>query len=146
MLIDKRATFGGPIALLTSAPGTAKWGEALDMSVARDLGEGEPIYLRMLVGTAATSGGSATAVFELVTADNEALTTNPVVLLSTPSFAVAAMTAGKDIINVPLPKATYKRWLGIRQVTGTAAFTAGSVWAFLTTDSANWRAYADAVN
>lgn len=146
MLIDSRSRFAVPTALSTAAPATAKFGEALDMSVASDLGEGHPIYLFARVSTAATSGGSATLVLQLVTADNEALTTNVEVVWQTPSFPVASLTLNARLAQVSLPYYNYRRWIGLRQVIGTAALTAGAVEAFLTTDQSAWRAYPEAAS
>ena len=44
-----------------------------------------------------------------------------------------------------LPAASYERYVGIQQITGTAAFTAGAIDAFLTMDPIAWKAYADNV-
>jgi len=56
---------------------------------------------------------------------------------------VASMTAGKTLMAVQLPMegTAYERYIGIQQVTGTAAFTAGKVNAFLVDDVARWKAY-----
>jgi len=63
--------------------------------------------------------------------------------LSSKAWAVADMTAGKTLMAVQLPMqgTAYERYLAVQQVTGTAAFTAGKVNAFLTTDVARWKAY-----
>lgn len=147
MLIDSRSRFAVPTALSTAGTTTGlKFGEALDMSVARDLGEGHPIHLWIDITTAATSGGSATVGFQFVTADVEALTTNVEVVWQSPSIAVASLVAGYRFPLLSLPYYNYRRWIGLRQVIGTAALTAGAAEGFLTTDASSWRAYADAVN
>lgn len=144
MLLDNRLRFLAGTALAGSA-GTAKRGEAIDLSVApTDQGEGYPLYLVILC-TGAPAGGTS-AQFNLVTADNEALSSNPVTLLSTPAIATAALLAGVQLLVVPLPKATYKRWLGIT-VTEVGTFsTPGTFEAFLVQDPPNWRAYAEGNN
>lgn len=149
MITDKLLTVGMPVALSTSAPATSKLGDAIDLVVAGlDQGEGWPFYLCASVAVAATSGGAATLALQLVTADNEALTTNPVVHAVSPTFALADLTpAGKRLLLLAIPKGIeYKRWMGLRQVVGTAAFTAGSVNAFFTLDPDNWRAYPEGNN
>lgn len=143
MILDKRTEFADAVALNTGAAGSYLIGDVVDLgAAARDIGAGEALYLVITVDTAATSGGSATGQFNLVTDDNASLS-SPAVIVSSKAWAVADMTAGKTLLAVELPLegTTYERYLGIQQVTGTAAFTAGKVNAFLTTEVARWKAY-----
>lgn len=149
MILDENLIFGYGAAISTASPATSKYGKALDLAKAGyDEGEGWPFYLIASVRVAATSGGSATLALALTHADNEALSTNPVNLYTSPTFALADLTpAGKRLFMVALPKGLlYKRWLGIRQTVGVAAFTAGSLDVFLTPDPDNWRAYPEGLN
>jgi hypothetical protein len=57
------------------------------------------------------------------------------------AIPVASLTAGAYVAKVELPKGTYERYLGILQVTGTAAFTAGKINAFLTNDPYTWKPF-----
>lgn len=142
MILDERTEFCDATALNTGAAGSYLIGDVVDTSVARDLGGDKALYLVVTVDTTATSGGSATGTFNLVTDDNASLT-SPATLVSSKAWAVADMTAGKTLMAVQLPMegTAYERYIGIQQVTGTAAFTAGKVNAFLTTDVARWKAY-----
>lgn len=142
MILDERTEFCDATALNTGAAGSYLIGDVVDLSVARDLGGDQALYLVVTVDTAATSGGSATGTFNLVTDDNASLS-SPATLVSSKAWAVADMTAGKVLMAVQLPMegTAYERYIGIQQVTGTAAFTAGKVNAFLTTDVARWKAY-----
>lgn len=142
MILDERTEFCDATALNTGAAGSYLIGDVVDTSVARDLGGDQALYLVVTVDTTATSGGSATGTFNLVTDDNASLT-SPATLVSSKAWAVADMTAGKTLMAVQLPMegTAYERYIGIQQVTGTAAFTAGKVNAFLTTDVARWKAY-----
>lgn len=142
MILDERTEFCDATALNTGAAGSYLIGDVVDTSVARDLGGDKALYLVVTVDTTATSGGSATGQFNLVTDDNASLT-SPATLVSSKAWAVADMTAGKTLMAVQLPMegTAYERYIGIQQVTGTAAFTAGKVNAFLTTDVARWKAY-----
>lgn len=142
MILDERTEFCDATALNTGAAGSYLIGDVVDTSVARDLGGDQALYLVVTVDTTATSGGSATGQFNLVTDDNASLT-SPATLVSSKAWAVADMTAGKTLMAVQLPMegTAYERYIGIQQVTGTAAFTAGKVNAFLTTDVARWKAY-----
>lgn len=142
MILDERGEFCDAVALNTGAAGSYLLGDVIDLGVARDLGGDQALYLVVTVDTAATSGGSATGQFNLVTDDNASLS-SPTALVSSVAWAVASMTAGKTLMAVQLPMegTAYERYIGIQQVTGTAAFTAGKVNAFLTTDVARWKAY-----
>ena len=70
---------------------------------------------------------------------------SPVLTTSTTSGnAGGALAAGKRILAVPLPNEgdiPYKRFLGIRQITGAQAITAGAVDAFLTVRPNAWKSY-----
>lgn len=142
MILDERTEFCDATALNTGAAGSYLIGDVIDLGVARDLGGDMATYLVITVDTTATSGGSATGQFNLVTDDNASLT-SPATLVSSKAWAVADMTAGKTLLAVQLPLegTAYERYIGIQQVTGTAAFTAGKVNAFITEDVARWKAY-----
>jgi hypothetical protein len=142
MILDERGEFCDAVALNTGAAGSYLLGDVIDLGVARDLGGDQAVYLVVSVDTAATSGGSATGQFNLVTDDNASLS-SPTVLVSSVAWPVASMTAGKTLMAVQLPMegTAYERYIGIQQVTGTAAFTAGKVNAFLVDDVARWKAY-----
>lgn len=141
MLIDSLNTFADPENVFGSA-GTAKVGDAIDLTVAPvDQGEGYPLWFWAAVSTSGT-GGTSFAI-ELVTADNEALTTNPEVIYTTGAVTTANFTAGRMLAVVALPKRDYRRWLGMR-VTRVGTSTAGAVKAYLVQDPPNWRAYPEA--
>lgn len=144
MLIDSRSRFANS-ADITGAAGTAKIGLAMDLGIAAsDMGEGNNLFF--VVQTDAAVVGSTSVEFQLVTADNVALTTNPVVILSTGAVAVASLTADKRIMAAALPKADYKHYLGLRIVRVGTNVTAGSVTAFLTDHAPSWRAYPEGMN
>lgn len=142
MILDERNEFADAVALNTGAAGSYLIGDVIDLSIGRDLGGDRAVYLVVTVDTAATSGGSATLQINLVTDDNAGLS-SPTTVVSSAAVPVASLTAGKTVMAVQLPMegTAYERYLGIQQVTGTAAFTAGKVNAFLTMDVARWKAY-----
>jgi len=142
MILDERTEFCDATALNTGAAGSYLIGDVVDLGVARDLGGDQAEYLVITVDTTATSGGSATGQFNLVTDDNSSLS-SPTVLASSRAVPVASMTAGSVLFAIQLPQegTAYERYIGIQQVTGTAAFTAGKVNAFITPDVARWKAY-----
>ena len=153
MILDERTEFCDATALNTGGAGTYVIGDVVDTfapnginpNATRNLGNGEPLYLVIQVATTATSGGSATGTFQLVSDSTADLATSPTVHVVTDTIAVANLAAGTTRVY-PLPMGEYERYLGIRQITATAAFTAGAINAFLTLDANVWRAYADNVS
>jgi len=151
MILDERSEFCDATALNTGGAASYLIGDVMDLGAeAKDFGAGEPpLYLVIQVDTTATSGGSATGQFHLCSDAQAAIAVDGTATYhySTPAIAVATLVAGYTIAVVALPPGkTYERYLGILQTTAVAAFTAGKVNAFLTSDASLWRAYADAVN
>jgi hypothetical protein len=145
MILDKRNEFCDAVALNTGGAGTYLLGDQIDLGTARDMGNGEPMYLVITVDTLPTSGGSATAQFALASDASASIATDgsATVHLLTKAFAISEMAAGQVLAAIALPMegVAYERYLGILQTTGTAAFTAGKINAFLTHDVAKWKSY-----
>ena len=145
MILDERNEFCDATALNTGAAGTYLIGDQIDLGVARDVGNGQPMYLVITVDTLPTSGGAATAQFSLASDASAAIATDgsATVHLQTKAFAISEMAAGTVLAAIALPMegVAYERYLGILQTTGTAAFTGGKVNAFLTHDVAKWKSY-----
>lgn len=88
------------------------------------------------IETGFTPDGSATGItFEIIEADNAALTSGVVSLYSTGAIANGSsnvnLAAGKRPIDVPLPKVS-KAYLGFRYTTNVGDYTTGKVTAGLT--------------
>lgn len=157
MILDDRLEFADATALNTGAAGTYNIGDVIDthgptighnagQNITRDLGVDGEQYLVVRVATAATSGGAATLQVRLVSDDTAApSTTTATVHATSAAIAVASLTAGATVLVTRLPSGSYERYVGIQQITGTAAFTGGALDAFLTSDPSNWRATADNV-
>ena len=151
MILDERNEFCDAVALNTGAAGTYVIGDQIDLGTGRDIGNGEPLYLEIQVATGINAASAGTVLFQLVSADNAALTTNPVVHAQSSAFVTStttgaaggALAVGTNLLITSLPQEglAYKRFVGIRQVTGVAAITAGAVDAFLTHSPANWKSY-----
>ncbi len=157
MILDERLEFADATALNTGAAGTYNLGDVYDsqgptvghnsgQNLTRDLSLAQELFLVVRVTTTATSGGAATLQVRLVSDDTATpSTTTATVHYTSAQFALASITAGATICVVRLPSGAYERYIGIQQITGTAAFTAGAIDAFLTADPAVWQAYADNV-
>lgn len=149
MILDERNEFCDATALNTGVAGSYLVGDVIDLgATSSDIGNGEPMYLVIQVDTAATSGGAATGQFHLCSDAQAAIAVDGSATyhFSTSAIPVASLVAGYRVAVVALPHGTYERYLGVVQTTGTAAFTAGKVNAFLTHDAAKWVATADATN
>lgn len=152
MYLDERTEFADATALNTGAAGTYNIGDVIDTratsidpNVTKDH-EGSDLYLVIQVDTTATSGGAATGQFRLVSDDTATPDTATATIHYTgPAIPVATLVAGYRYCAVRLPSGSYERYIGVQQITGTAAFTAGKINAFLTADPALYRAYADNV-
>ena len=145
MILDKRNEFCDATALNTGAAGTYLLADQIDLGTARDIGNGQPVYLVITVDTLPTSAaGTATAQFSLASDATAAISTSTsTVHLLTKAFAISEMAAGQVLAAIALPMegVAYEQFLGILQTTGTQAFTGGKVNAFLTNDVAKWKAY-----
>lgn len=152
MILDERLELADATALNTGAAGTYNIGDVIDTraasidpNVTKDHG-GSELYLVVRVATAATSGGSATLQVRLVSDDTATPNTSAATVHATsPVIPLASLTAGATVLVTKLPSGSYERFIGVQQITGTAAFTGGAVDAFLVSDPAIWRAYADNV-
>lgn len=147
MILDKKLEFADAVSCNTGAAGTYNVGDVLDLTLARDIGNGQPLYLVVSVDTGITTAGSAgTVAFQLVSdgTDTISTTTQSVHAVSkawtTGSSAIAAGTV-LFAIALPMEGTVYERYLAVQQVTGTTALNAGKINAFLTHDVAKWVAY-----
>ena len=158
MWLDERTEFADDVDV-SAAAGTALVGDVIDMTVARDLGNGQPVYLCIRTGgTEIITGGTAgTIQFKLASDAAAAIATDGSATehIVTDTFVTddsaansAQLNAGGTIYFGALPQEgfVYERYLGILVVTGTTTTTAGTINAFLTTDPNGWKSYADAVN
>lgn len=99
-----------------------------DLGVARDIGKGEA--LEVAIETIVAQAGGTSVQFQLIQADDAALSTNVQVIVQTDAYPTATLTAGVQIpLHVdrvdPYPA---RRYLGLRYViVGTS--TAGSFFA-----------------
>lgn len=125
MITDKYLNVSAAQAVTASAVSTDK----VDLSVARDIGEGENLYMAFSVDTAFTAAGAATLECQIVVADDAALTTNVTVVGSTGAIAKTALTAGALFtarIN-PQIASLGRRYFGANYVVSTGPMTAGAI-------------------
>lgn len=155
MILDERLEFADATSVAASA-GTALIGDVIDLETARDIGNGEPIYLVIQVDTAIITGGAAgTVKFQLasdaaaaIATDGSATVHYDTGTIDTGAAGAGLTAAGATIAAIALPMEgnAYEQYLGILCTTATTTTTAGAINAFLTTDVSKWKAYPDASN
>ena len=136
MMYDKLNTFGTDQVVTTTAAST----DIVDLGAARDMGNGEPLELVILVTQSVTAAGAATVTFTLETDDNAAFS-SPVVLANSGAIGKAALGAGTEVLRVKVPLDA-ERYLRTNYTVATGPLTAGTVTAFLAHDRQASRAYA----
>jgi hypothetical protein len=99
-----------------------------DLGAARDLGKGEP--LELVIETITAASGGTSVQFQIIQADDAALTSNVQVINQTDAIVIATLTLGKQIslhVDRVEPLAA-KRYLGVRYVL-VGAVAAGAYFA-----------------
>ena len=129
MITDSLLRVSTDQALTTTAVST----NTVDLSIARDIGEGDDLYMNFAVTTALAGGTSVK--FEVIGATNAALSSGVVVLGSSDAVVTASLVAGYNTavrIN-PQIASNGQRYLGARYtISGT--YTSGAVTADIVTD------------
>lgn len=156
-IMDSTLEFADAVSVAASA-GTALIGNQIPLTVARDLGNGRPVYLVITVDTEIITGGSAGTVnFQLASDASAAIATDgsATVHFDTGPIVTDDAAANADILNaggiiccVPLPLEgkPYEAYLGILCVTTTTTTTAGKINAYLTLDPPVTKQYPNAAN
>jgi hypothetical protein len=161
MLMDERLEFADNVSVAAAA-GTALIGDVIDLKPSTtnpnttvDL-EGSDMYLVLQTGDeeVITGGSAGTIKFQLATDAQAAIATDgsASVHIDTGTLVTDDSAANDSRLNAggliyvgKLPRGSYERYLGILCVTATTTTTAGKINAFLTSDPALYRAYADNV-
>lgn len=125
MITDKLLLVSSAQAVTASAVSTDK----VDLSQARDIGEGEDLFMLFSVDTAFTAAGAATMEMQVVVADDAALTTNVTVIGTTGAIGKASLTAGATFAARLNPQIASlgRRYFGANYVVATGPMTAGAV-------------------
>lgn len=148
-IMDARTIIGEDYDL-DQETGTYLFTNQIDLGAAgQDPGNGQPVYLNMVVTEAFTDGGdAATLELRLVSDDTASIhASTSTIHLKTHAFLKAALAIGtKFSYPIPVQGTEYERYLGINAVVGTAGFDAGMITAWLSLDPIGWQAHPDATN
>lgn len=158
MILDELTEFADATSVAAAA-GTALIGDVIDLgTAARDVGNGEPVYLVITVDTEIITGGVAGTInFKLASDAQAAIATDgtATVHFQTRDFVTDDAAANDAILNaggvlaciaLPTEGPVYERFLGILATIGTTTVTAGKINAFLTKNPGKWKAYPNAAN
>lgn len=156
MILDERTEFCDNQALNTGAAATYNIGDQIDLGLAgRGIGQpGQELYLVLQVGaTGINAAGAGTLQFQLASDDSATLATNGTQSVHAVSRSFTTSTTSGNagnalqpgtvlaVFQLPIEGTVYERYLGVQQITGTQAITAGTVDAFLTQTPRAWKAY-----
>ena len=153
MVLDEYNEFADATAVNTGGAASYLVGDVIDTDASTvapntttDL-EGSEMYCMIQVDTTFTSGGAGTYAFSLASDAQAAIAVDgtQTTHFLTAAIPVATLVAGYLIACFRLPRGAYERYLGIVQTTAVAAATAGKINAFLTSDPALYKPYADNV-
>ena len=101
-----------------------------------DPGRGEELFVAISTLVAAAAAGAATVTFQVIQADDAALTTNVDILAQSNAIPKATLAAGA-LVLLQVPGArplAPRRYIGVQYTVGTGPLTAGSFTATLTHD------------
>ena len=146
MILDERNEFADATSVAAAA-GTALIGDVINLgpAAARDIGNGEPLYLVIQAATEIITGGLAGTISFSLASDAQAAiavdgsatihATTGNLVTDDAAANSPSLNAGGLIYVGSLPQgALYERYLGILATIGTTPVTAGTINAFLTRD------------
>lgn len=124
MITDKLLRVSTDQAVTVDAVST----DTIDLSVARDIGEGKDLYMHFAVTEDFTAAGAATLTFQVI-GSTAANLGSPVVLGSTGPIALADLVAGKrHAVRInPLIGSLGYRYLGAQYDVATGPMLTGKV-------------------
>jgi hypothetical protein len=145
MILDKLGEFCDAASVVGASGATIVVGDVIDLGTpSRNLGVGDVINFLAKIVTGIVAAGAGTVTFHLTTADDAALTSSPVNLVSTAALVTQAATpaagvaAGITLFDLTLPRVALKRYLGVRCAIAGNNVSAGAIDAdLLQTTAAN---------
>lgn len=152
MILDSRTEFADAVSVGTPNNTTVNVGDIINSEVARDMGNGQPLFLVVQVTTAIT-GTTSIVNFQLVSDSTSTIATDDTqtIHFRTDDIPEADLLLGVEWVH-PLPVGNegindYEQFLAfqVRETSGNV-LTAGAVNAFLTLDPKGWVSYPDGSN
>ena len=146
MIMDSLLEFADSQSIAATAS-TILSTNVVNLQEARDMGNGQPLYLVIQIDTAVV-GSSSTINFRLRSDSTAAIhATTSTSHIETGAIAEAVLVAGYQVvIPLPIEGNAYEQYIGVQAIIGTATTSAGAYSSFLTYDPIGWKSYADATN
>lgn len=148
MFLSKQDEFSDGQVVTSSAIST----NVIDLTLGQsglttiDIGNGEDIFLVIMVDTTVTQTGSGTVTFTLESDSTANLATSATVHWTSGAIPKATLVAEYRVVAMRLPLGDYERYLGVRYTVSETLLT-GAFSAFLTKDpQAASKYYADALS
>ena len=135
MITDALLQLSSAQAVTASAVST----NTIDLGQARDIGQGEDLYVVFGVDVAATAAGAATVNFQIITSAAANLS-SPTILAQTDAIPKTDLTLARKPIVLCVPSSILlaqpigQRYFGVQYTVGTGPLTAGSFSAVVTLD------------
>lgn len=145
MILDQNALLSGSVSAVGVLTGQAVTATAVSTNTydtapltlgsnqPNDIGRGEPLEVAISVLATVTAAGAATVNFELIQADDAALSVNVETLVQTGAVPKTSLTAG-TLVALHYDRAAplaARRYIGVRYTVGTGPLTAGTFTAAL---------------
>lgn len=138
MLFDAMNKFSDAQAVTAAAAST----EYMDLGIARQIGDGENLYVMIVCDVAMTDGSSdSTLAVTLETDDNSSFSSATTVQTIGTFAALSAI--GTKLIARLQPSTAYERYIRLYYTPANGNLSTGSFTAFLVKDVGNYKAYAD---
>ncbi len=146
MIMDSLLEFADGQSIAAAAS-TILSTNVINLQEARDMGNGQPVYLVIQIDTAVV-GTSSTINFRLRSDSTAAIhATTSSAHIETGAIPEATLVAGYTVvIPLPIEGTAYEQYIGVQAIIGTATTSAGAYSAFLTLDPVGWKSYPDATN
>ena len=127
MILDNQTLFSDQqaITVTTVSTNTIDLGP-INADVVRDVGNGKPVPIVILVTENFAAAGAAVLTVTLQSDDNSSFT-SPKTVSTVPGAAVADLRAGKAITMDYLPRGTNERYLRLNYTVVTGPMTAGRI-------------------
>jgi hypothetical protein len=143
MIMDALNLFSSAQTFTTGSENGVKSSSSIDLGVARDIGNGTPLYIVIQVATTQVATSADVTYVDLITDDNPGLNSAAVVrrLCTIPANSVAGT---QIIVALPIEGSeAYQRYIGLLYTSYDHEQTAGALTAFITTSPDKYKAYAN---
>lgn len=138
MLFDAMNKFSDAQAVTAAAAST----EYMDLGIARQIGDGENLYVMIVCDVAMTDGSSDSTLAVTLETDDNSSFSSATTVQTIGTFAALSAIGAKLIARLQ-PSTAYERYIRLYYTPANGNLSTGSFTAFLVKDVGNYKAYAD---